>query len=108
MTYCLKCKNTKNIISYYPINNEKNKLEELHVCTVHGDKNNIERILILNEMRKFKETKRKIYYFPSRECLDMSKPYFHEFCNVFDYIYDYNCVRIMEKYEHDRPECIIS
>ena len=29
MTYCLKCKNTKNIISYYPINNEKNKLERV-------------------------------------------------------------------------------
>ena len=108
MTHCLKCQHNNYIISYYPINENNNKLKELHVCQIHGNTDKIKQVKILNNMRKFKDTNIKIYYFPTRECLEDSKQYFHEFCCVFDYIYDYNCVRIMDLIEHDRPECIIS
>lgn len=108
MTHCLKCKHNDYIISYYPINENKNKLTELHVCQIHGNANKIKQVKILNDMRMFKDTNKKIYYFPTRQILEDSKPYFHEFCSIFDYIYDYNCVRIMNLIEHNRPECIIS
>lgn len=111
MTFCLQCKNNNNIISYFPLNNQynhKNKLNDLHACIIHGKEEDIEQINILNNMRNFKETKQKFYYFPSRDCLEKSKPYFHEFCHVFEYIYKYNGIRIMEIYEHNRVECNIS
>jgi len=106
MTYCLICRHNEYMVSYYPIN--KDKLNELHVCQIHGDNYKIEQVIILNNMRNFKDKNKKYYYFPSRQCLEDSKQYFHEFCYVFDYIYDKNCVRIMEFIEHDKPECVIS
>ena len=97
---------TKNMISYTS-SKPRSKLPPIYACKIHGLKSTIECIEILNEMKDFEATGKKVYFFTTLYNMRTCRPYINEFATIFDIFHQGRGIRLMKKIDYERRLCTI-